>query len=961
MKRVLIGFVAMLSSSVSLVVAADVAAPDVAPIKFERETLPNGMRVIYAPMTNAPVVHVRVLYHVGSKDEAADRNGFAHMFEHMMFRGSAHVPSEQHMKLIQGVGGVSNAFTSFDQTTYVNTVPTTALQMALWLEADRMASFKVSEDVFKTERNVVKEEWRLRTANPPYGRMNQDLFALAFKDHNYKWTPIGDMDHLAAAQVQELQDFHDHYYVPNNACLIIAGQFDTAAVKDWVHKYYSWIPKGGEIERVTKQDGPQIELREKIVTKPNLPIAQVNMAYKNPAYRSDDHLALECLSTIMGGGRSSRLYQALVAGDETNPPVAAQASMGNYQLEDPSLIFVGLGVLPGKDPAEAINRVKAEIKKVIDGGVTDEELAKAKTQTRVELVQSRATAESVATTLGEEEVFGGDAERANTYFTRLAKLTPDDIKAVAAKYLNENSVTIVQYKPGPSNETPAEAKSEAKSADKIEAATKSGTPSTDVPVAGVRRHVDFPSDFPTTAPLSDEVLAATFAKGKEEKVNGIDVITLTDNRLPVVSATLVLRGGSHAVPADKEGIASLTSQMLNRGAAGMTSKQIADELESHGVSVGANDDGDVTRLTAYGPSDQIEFALGMLKKVTQQPEFPAAEFAKLKQQATQGLLRQLSDSGNVADRELDTLVYGDHPLGKNTTPQSLAAITLDDVKNYYKTTYKPENALMVFAGDITQEKANALAKTLLDGFGDGQPPVANYDAPTPTERQIILVDNPDGAQAAVRMGVKSYDLKDDSRFAGSIAGQVLSAGIDSRLNRVLRAEKGLTYGAYGYFRPNRHGGAFELSIETKPESVDDAITSTFAVLKQMKDANITDAELAEAKRRTAGSMVLETQTIQQQAGRRVDTVLNGYPVDYYDNYAKRIAQVKADEVRDVLSKYVIDDKTNIVVVAPASKVKSQLEKFGTVKVIPMPLVAMQAMMGGAGGRSAPASTTQPAN
>jgi zinc protease len=959
MKRVLIGFVAMLSSSVSLVVAADAPAADVAPIKFERETLDNGLRVIYAPMTNAPVVHLRVMYHVGSKDEAADRNGFAHMFEHMMFRGSAHVPSEQHMKLIQGCGGVSNAFTTFDQTTYVNTIPTNALQMALWLEADRMASLKVTDDVFKTERNVVKEEWRLRYANQPYGYMNSDLFRLAFKDHNYKWPTIGDMDHLAAAQVQELQDFHDHYYVPNNACLVIAGQFDVAAVKDWVHKYYAWIPKGTDIVRVTKQEAPQTEEREKIVTKPALPFARISMVYKGPDYRSEDHLAIECLTTIVGGGRSSRMYQALVAND----PIAAQAQMGNYQLDDPGVIFVGLGVLPGKDPAEAIARTKAELKKVIEGGVTQEELDKAKTQTRNEIVQGRSTAESIATSLCEEEVFGGDAERANTYLSRLEKLTPDDIKAAAAKYLVDSALSVVEYKPGAADSSADQAKSELESAAKIEAATKPGAPVTDQPVAAVHRKIEFPSDFPTSAPLNDEALAASFAKGKTEKVNGIDVITMTDNRLPVVSATLVLRGGSHAAAADKEGVASLTTQMLSRGAGGMTAKQLADELENHGVSVGANDDGDVTRLTAFAPSEQIEFALGKLKQIALQPEFPADEFNKLKRQSMQGLMGQLSNPGSVADRELDEVIYGNGPLGRNVTPQTLMGITLDDVKNYYQTMFKTDDALMVFAGDITQEKANTLAKTLLDGFQGGKMPAANYDVPTPDKRQIILVDNPDGQQAVVRMGLKAYDLKTEDRFAGSIAGQVLSSGIDSRLNRVLRAEKGLTYGAYGYFRPNRHGGAFELSIETKLESVDDAITSTFGVLKQMKDANITDAELAEAKRRTAGSMVLETQTIQQQAGRRVDTVLNGYPIDYYDNYAKRIGQVTADQVRDVLGKYVIDDKTNIIVVGPASKVEAQLKKFGDVKVVPMPLEEAKKLMGGMGpaGRGAGAPpTSQPA-
>src|SRR4051794_11228554 len=189
-------------------------------ITYETEKLANGLTVIYAPMPTSPVTHVRVLYHVGSKDERPDRQGFAHMFEHMMFRGSAHVKPQEHMKLIGDVGGYSNAFTDFDDTVYVDTIPANQLEMALYLEADRMSSFKVNEEIFKTERKVVAEEWRLGE-NEPYGHLEKDALALAYRVHPYRWSPIGDMDQLRAAKVEELQDFFNTYYVPNNAVLVV--------------------------------------------------------------------------------------------------------------------------------------------------------------------------------------------------------------------------------------------------------------------------------------------------------------------------------------------------------------------------------------------------------------------------------------------------------------------------------------------------------------------------------------------------------------------------------------------------------------------------------------------------------------------------------------------------------------------------------------------------------------------
>ncbi|RYZ61201.1 MAG: insulinase family protein, partial [Proteobacteria bacterium] len=347
-------------------------------------------------------------------------------------------------------------------------------------------------------------------------------------------------------------------------------------------------------------------------------------------------------------------------------------------------------------------------------------------------------------------------------------------------------------------------------------------------------------------------------------------------------------------------------------------------------------------FSTFSTVEQLDFAIDRLKLLMTQPDFPPAEFAKLKAQSQQGLRGALSDPGSVADIELDKLIYGErHPLGKSATPQTLAGITLDDVKDYYRTTYRPENAILVFAGAIDAQRANALAEKLLDGWQAGTPPQAVYNEGEARTRRITLVDNPGGQQAVVRMGTRAYTLKEEDRFAGQVFGQVLSSGIDSRLNYVLRAQKGLTYGAYGYFRPGRNGGAFELSVETKPESVDDAITSTFGVLKEMKENDITDAELNIAKQRTAGLMVLETQTIQDQAKRRTDTILNGYPVDYYDNYAKRIGQVTKAQVRDVANKYLVDDRVDIVVVGPAEIVRPQLEKFGPVDVIPMPLATTQ--------------------
>jgi zinc protease len=926
---------------------ASVRAGTVEPITFTREILPNGLRVIFAPMDGpaiAPVVHVRVLYHVGSRDERPDRQGFAHMFEHMMFRGSKHVKSEEHMQRIVGVGGISNAFTSFDQTTYINTVPNNHLEMALWLEADRMASFRVSQPVLETERNVVHEEWRQRYGNQPYGTMFQDLFKTAFQTHNYTWMPIGDMAQLAQSTPQELQDFHDLYYVPNNATLIIAGKFDVDEARKWVNQFFGWIPKGKDIVRATKPEPVQTETRTKVVYPGNIPVGRMMLAWKTPDYSSDDHLKLDLLGAILGGGRSSRLHLALVENDN---PVAVAAQAGNYQLQDPGF-FINIAVLlPNADPKEAMARIQQTIDKVIAEGVTAEELEKARTQARLSLIQQRSTAENIASVLGEEEVFGGDANRANEFFAKLDAITVDDLKAVAARYLKSETLTVVKYLPGvdPNAPKPEEAPASGKMEESKPAIelTSTGVASPASATATSSREIVFPAEYPTAAPVSDKVLSNEFNKGVVDEVNGVQVITLTDNRLPVAGAQLIIRTGGHA--SAKVGVADMTAAILTRGAGGMTATEFASDLESRGISLGAGDDGDTTRLSFSTTTDQLDHAAKRFNQVLTSPDFPADQFARLKQQSAAGLAQSLVNPANVADRELDKLVFGDSPLGRKLDMATLTSINLDDLKTWYSTAYRPENAILVFGGQIEPSRARELASVMLAGWSPAPLPTATYNPPAiPPKRQIILVDNPGGAQAAIRMGIQAYDLRDEDRFAGAVASQILSAGIDSRMDRVLRAQKGLTYGSGAFFRPSRVGGMFNVTVDTKPETTAEAITSAFGVLEEMKANDVTQEELSFAKRRVAGLMVLDTQTIESQGRRRVDGILNNYPIDYYDNYAKYISQVEASQVRQVLNEHVDTSRFSIVVVGPAEQIKAQLEALGEVTVVEMPMKAS----GGAG-------------
>jgi zinc protease len=383
--------------------------------------------------------------------------------------------------------------------------------------------------------------------------------------------------------------------------------------------------------------------------------------------------------------------------------------------------------------------------------------------------------------------------------------------------------------------------------------------------------------------------------------------------------------------------------MLRRGSGDMTFTQLNEDLESRGIGLEVTDGGDVTRIVGSSTTEQLDHGLARTKQVLFGPTFPADEFERLKEQTVNGLALSQENPQTVAEHEIGAAIYGASPLGVIATPKSVSAVTLDDVKKFYASQYRKEGAILVLAGDVSVERGQELAKDLLSAWPAANPEEAPQGLNTayrfpdiPGKRRIVLVDRPGAKGATVRMAIRAYDIHGDEKYAGSVAGQILSAGIESRLNKYVRAEKGLSYGVHGVFMPNRHGGAFEAGTECAVENTAASVEAIFKVLNDMRREDVTAAELNTSKTRVAGGMVMGMQTIQQQASYRVEALLNGYPIDYYDKYPEHINAVTAEQVREVMEKYVKDGQMTIVVVAPAADAQPQLEALDEVKVVPMP-------------------------
>ena len=413
-------------------------------LEVQEHTLANGLRLLMHEDHSVPVAAVSVWYQVGSKDERAGRSGFAHLFEHIMFKGSANLAAEEHRNFITSIGGVYNASTNWDSTIYYEAIPSNYLERILWMEADRLRSLDVSEENFKSERDVVKEERRLRIESPPFGRLLEVVFQNTYKTHPYRILPIGSMADLDAATLQDVRDFHATYYVPNNAILVVTGDFDQAQVKRWVEAYFGPIPKGGKpIPREIPQEPAQTAERRAVDYHANTPLPAVVLTYHVPEAVNSDVYALQVASNILSAGESSRLYRRMVYEKQIALGAGGQA----FVLEDPGVFFFFAFLQSGQKPEDAEKELEAEIERLKSEPVSETELAKARNQLISELVFGRQTVQNKADAIGYASAVLGDVSLVNRQLAEYQKVTAADVQRVAKTYFKPENRTAVYMLP----------------------------------------------------------------------------------------------------------------------------------------------------------------------------------------------------------------------------------------------------------------------------------------------------------------------------------------------------------------------------------------------------------------------------------------------------------------------------------------------------------------------------------
>ncbi len=412
-------------------------------ISFEQYHLNNGMQVILHQDTAAPVVLTSVMYHVGSKDEAPDKTGFAHFFEHLLFEGTANIKRGEWFKIVSSNGGTNNANTSDDRTYYYEVFPSNNLELALWMESERLLHPVINQIGITTQNGVIKEEKASRYDNRPYGKIISVVKEHLFQNHPYKWSTIGAMEHLDTATLEDFQDFNKKFYIPNNAVLVVAGDFEKKEAKQWIEKYFGTIPKGVKTKKQIHVEQPISQTIRASYQDPNIQIPMVVAAYRTPAMKTRDSRVLSLISSYLSDGKSSKLYKRIV----DTKKIALQIGAVNFSQEDYGMyILYGLP-MSTHSTAELLLEIDQEITQIQTDLISERDYLKLQNQFEMQYINSNSTVEGIAENLAKYHLLYGDAKLINQELKTYKSITREEIRAVAKKYLNTNQRLILDYIP----------------------------------------------------------------------------------------------------------------------------------------------------------------------------------------------------------------------------------------------------------------------------------------------------------------------------------------------------------------------------------------------------------------------------------------------------------------------------------------------------------------------------------
>ncbi len=870
-------------------------------IAYEKVTLSNGLDVILHEDHSIPLASVNVWYHVGSKNEVPGRTGFAHLFEHVMFEGSGHHNSS-HFEPLQKVGANLNGSTNADRTNYWEDVPSNYLELALWLESDRMGFLldALDQQRFEVQRDVVKNERRQSYENRPYGMAHWNIQEAVFPlPHPYHWMTIGSQEDLDAASLEDIKDFFRRFYSPSNASLAITGDIKRDETLEMVNRYFGDLPPGPPVRRIGRFDSGlpgrvELEMRDR-VSLPRLYIDWPALPDNDP-----DEGAMELLRAVLADGQSSRLYRTLVYDKQ----IAQSVGVRNHSAEIAGQFIVDVTAAAGHSLDEVEAATDAEIARIWQDPPTDEELQRARN--RMESSHFRQLARiggfgGRADVLNYYNVFYGDPNMINTGLEKYLAVERDDILRVGQRVLDQRQVRMRVLPENP-----------------LQATSTTGLDRTVMPPAA--GEPDFTPPVPVHRTLS----------------NGLRVTAVEKKGVPIVSFALMVQAGAITDPVGLPGLASFTSQLMPEGTATRSSQDIANAFEFIGSRLSAETRKEVSLLATETLSKHWAAALELMADVVRNPTFPEHEIERVRREHLTDIRRGKDDPTFVAERIMPGLVFGrdsryGHPaMG---TEDSVAALTRSDLESHFRAHYGPSRANLVVVGDVSLDEVVEEAEKAFGSWKDASEKAGPSESATMAKADaqpaaIYLVDKPGAAQSVIRAGHATVPRGHDDYGPLTLLNFCFGGQFSARLNQNLRQDKGYSYGFHSGISWFREPSLFMAGGSVQTAVTRESVVETLKEFQEIHaDRPVTEEELEAAK----AGMMLGYPAGFERPGQVLSQVIgllqHDLPDDYFRNFKDRITAITLDDVRQAGFERVRPDSLNILVVGDRATVEAGLREL----------------------------------
>jgi zinc protease len=942
MKKTSLGrrVVGALLLSVGLRAAAASAPPPDLP--YTRFTLPNGLTVVVHEDHKAPVVAIGVWYHVGSADEPDGKTGFAHLFEHLMFSGSEHYRHSYLQQFEQAGASDLNGTTSFDRTNYYETVPTTALDMALWLESDRMGHLlgAIGQKELDTQRGVVKNEKR-QGENQPHGRVFEQMLAAVFPgNHPYHHETIGSMADLDAASLTDVQRWFRAYYGAANATLVLAGDITPAEARAKAERYFGEIPAGPPVPRQQPWITPLTET-VRGVQRDYVPQVSFYRTWVIPQLGTDDVVQLDLAAAVLGGGDSSRLYQRLVFQDKLADAVSVSVS----PLALASLFQISVDVRDGVDPAKVEAVLNEELKRFLADGPTAEELARAQISRRADFVRGMEKVGGKAEILAEGQIYRGDPGAYQRDFARADAATPASVKAAADTWLTRGDyvLTVLPENGGAAASKGAKDTQGAKDTNDVRGPL-SGRPAAQLPAE--QQYSTRPSDVDRTqgVPQVASFPSLTFPALERGRLkNGIEVIVAQHHAIPTTLIQVMFDAGYAADPAGKPGIASFTAAMM-RSTRQLDAIAVARRMEGLGAATQVACDLDTCVASLDALNEQLQPALALFADLVREPVFESEDLERIRDQLLAGIAVEKTQPRAIAARILPPLLYGpNHPYGASFTgtgtEASIHAIRADDLAAYRNNWLRPDNATILVVGDTTLQE---IVPRLDAAFGDWAKPATPLPSKTlgvvaaPARTRVLLVDKPGAQQSSIFAALLAPPTGTPDAIAIGVANGAFGGNFTSRLNLNLRENK---HWSYGVFSGLHDAVGQRLFLVSAPVQTDRTAASLREIANETRDVvgarPLTPGEVEQARVFGVRGLPGSYETSAAVLGTVQKIVRYRYPDDYANTLKARIEAVDAPAAESALKTFIAPDAMTWVVVGDLRKIERPVRalKLGEVEVV----------------------------